>query len=170
MANAESATAPTSRRVPAFVGMPLTLGRKLASRLPESANGIRLHGAWLQRRFVIVRYSHPPTRVEQPLAHIDADELDLPTGLAPERFVAEARSFGMRIEALRRRIKTFEIEEDVDGVSHIVHAFHHIAVCGFRGPWPHGPAVVSTPTCQTCLIASAIRPVFRARFHPAVDT
>src|SRR6188768_1907373 len=109
MANAESASAPTPGRATAFVGVPLTLGRKLASRLPASANGIRLHGAWLQRRFVIVRYSHPPTRVEQPLAHIDADELDLPTGLTPERFVAEARSFGMRIEALRRRIKTFEI-------------------------------------------------------------
>jgi hypothetical protein len=157
-----------ARRGIPFAAMTLAQAHMLAKRIPQHANGVRMHGEWRQRRFVIAMLSHPAAHVQQTQANIGAAELDLPMGLEPERIVAEARRFGMRVEWLRRQLKLFEIEEGSDGVTHIVHAFHHVATCGYRGPWPQGVSTPRAPTCQHCLLEAAIRPVFRARYHPAL--
>jgi hypothetical protein len=152
-----------------FAAMSYAYARLLAENGSPSDNGFRLHGAWERRRFVIARLSRSPVRISLPRAYLEHLALDLPTRMESQRIIAECRSFGMRVELRCRQIKLFEVQMGDDGQSHIVHAYHHVAACGFRGPWMHEPASAGAPTCQYCLIASAIRPLFRARYHPAVE-
>lgn len=167
--NAEGSSVPVAHphRLP-FAALTLAKATKLAKGVPGAQHGYRMQGDWQHRRFVIDGLTLAPDVVLRPVANMDSLTLDLPLNLRAAEYINECRRFGMSVESAFRRNRYFETAGDIDGVMHIVHSFHHVAVCGFKGPWSDC-SHYTPPTCQTCLLESEILPQYRARYHTAIE-
>ncbi len=151
----------TPQRAAAWLGKPSMA--KL--RATGAVSGLVITGAWINRRFVIAAASAAKSSVTK--AHLDteAGTLSFPLDIDPEEFATVCRSLGARVERLQRdRNDRFENVGDCDGVEHTVHAYHHVSMCGAKGPWDTGS--MPSSSCSACAHAVATKPKHRARYHP----
>ena len=96
--------------------------------------------------------------------------LTLPIGAEKETIVRESRRFGGRVERQQGdRNKHFDFVNGENETVHMVHAFHHVALCGFKGPWGSS---FTNPSggegCLRCLDVASTKPAYRARWPPAM--
>jgi hypothetical protein len=133
---------------------------------PDVFPAITLHGEWQKRRLVIRTLSQSPP-VAGAVPDYEALTLTLPLVEDPEYYVHECARFGAAAASRYRAREAgrFESEIGIDGRAHLVHAFHHVALCGYR-KWPLHDSVVSSPRCEHCAAVAATMPKHRARFHP----
>jgi hypothetical protein len=133
--------------------------RTLMANQCRQLPSIVLHGEWQARRFVVGKIGAGENVVTAAVPDAKGLTLTLPIVDDWSFYVRECASFGASIASLYRKRKVFEI---VSG--HIVAEFHHVALCGFRGPWIDGENAAQT--CPTCAKIAETRPNFRARYHP----
>lgn len=127
--------------------------------------GLVLIGRWQARRFVIADLAPAATPLPKTVFDLEAATLTIPFSIAAADFVRELRSFAARVERRQRDADDrFENVGDFAGVAHTVHAHHHVALCGAKGPWPPGAAV--TMPCAACSVRASTLPKHRARYHP----
>ena len=158
-------SAMTSQRAAAW------LGTKSMAHIRDTGvvPGLLITGAWANRRFVIAAAKAAKTSIVKAQLDIEAGTLTFPLDIAPEEFATACRSLGGRVERLQRdRNDHFEIVGDFAGVEHTVHAYHHVSICGSRGPW-NTDQVRSSP-CPACALAAATKPKHRARYHPTLTS
>ena len=156
-----SFSAMTPRRAAAW------LGTKSMERIRATGvvPGLVITGAWVNRRFVIAAATAAKASVAKAQLDIEAGTLSFPLNIDPGEFATACRSLGASVERLQRdRSNHFEIVGDFAGVEHTVHAYHHVSICGSRGPW-NTDQVRSSP-CPACALAAATKPKHRARYHP----
>lgn len=140
----------------------------MAKSVPRGDRSITLHGSWSGRRFVIFNATASPTSIAKPIADVENLSLTLPFANDWEAVSRACAAFGATVAALFRKRKVFENVADNAGVIHSAHAYHHVSLCGHRGPWGEGHVVgVEVPvTCASCAKIAATMPAFRARYHP----
>ena len=154
-----------------FTSMSKAAAKRFVARMPQADHlgvlAICLHGDWRNRRFVINRVTASDRTVDEAIFDIDGLTLTVPLIVNETDFSSATRSFGAKIERIfRDRHDEFEHVTGGDGEMHIVHAFHHVALCGYNGPFPDLP--VESPTdCVGCVDVGASRPAHRVRYHPA---
>jgi hypothetical protein len=139
---------------------------RLLLQHPDVFPAIVLHGAWDRRRLVIRTLSQSPA-VSEPVPDYEALTLTLPLVEDPDFYIRECARFGAATASRfrQREAGRFESEIGLDGRAHLVHAFHHVALCSYR-KWPLHDGVVTSPTCDSCATVAATLPKHRARFHP----
>lgn len=163
----------------AFSAMSVPAATRLAAGLVRASElgvtgGLQLIGSWRNRRFVVSAmqpvYGH---LTAAPLEDLESLSLTLPLGADASTIARETRRFGARVERLvRDQCNHFEVVPSLgDTESHVVHAYHHVALCGHRGPWPEASEAGGTDRerCQLCHDISATAPNHRARYHPAMS-
>ncbi len=127
--------------------------------------GLVLIGRWQARRFVIADLAPAAATLPKTIFDLEAATLTIPLSIAAADFVRELRSFGARVERRQRDADDrFETVGDFAGVAHTVHAHHHVALCGAKGPWPKDAAV--TMPCASCSMRASTMPKHRVRYHP----
>ena len=125
---------------------------------------LRFRGEWQDRRFVIAGLE-PAAIVTAPLHDIENMTLTLPVVTDPTYYVRECARFGAIVASIFRKRKVFENAVGADGYGHVVHAFHHVALCQYRGPWNESKAPFAG-ACVACQQVAATPPNYRARMHP----
>lgn len=125
---------------------------------------IRFVGAWRDRRFVIVNLEPADPVVA---AHHDLEglTLTLPVVADADYYVRECARFGAVVAAAFRKRGEFENIVGSDSKGHIVHAFHHVALCGFKGPWSISKSSFAG-ACADCQRVASTPPAHRALMHP----
>lgn len=151
----------TPKRAAAWLG-----GETMAQlRATGAVPGLHIIGDWHQRRFVIAALTRAKSSIPEPRPDIEAETLTIPLGIGPEALATACRSFGARVERRQRDLANiFENVGDFAGMTHTVHAYHHISLCGSKGPWTTG--LVSSSSCSACARAAATKPKHRARYAP----
>jgi hypothetical protein len=156
----------------AFSGMTLQLASKLlegptmAKLRTTEIPGLVAVGEWQSRRFVVAAFRPADTQIASPRPNVDDATLGFQLSISAAAFVQACRSFGARVERRQRDAHDrFEVVGDFDGVAHTVHAFHHVALCGAKGPWP-ADGLMRTG-CAACRALAFKVPNHRARYHPA---
>ncbi|MEG0922876.1 MAG: hypothetical protein RSD57_17355 [Comamonas sp.] len=139
----------------------------LGKRLGRTA--VTFVGDWAPysspRRFVIAGISTPKTSITMPTPNIEAQTISIPLDIAAEDLYSELRRFGARVERRQRDLNNrFDFVGDSAGVGHTVHAYHHVALCGSKGPWVLG--LTSSTKCPDCVSVAATKPKHRARYVP----
>lgn len=152
------------------------LHRALAAASAAGDAGVIFQGAWVRRRLVIVggRAAHAlPPHACNPLALT----ITIPTTSTPDDLMRQLRSFGGAVERVWRdsaRGRFDLVVSDSDAARHLVHQFHHVALCGHRPQrWLTDDEVSGfageLQTCPKCTITAATKPTYRARWHPLAD-
>lgn len=121
-------------------------------------------GQWQDRRFVIVNLE-PADLVTEPIHDLENLSLTLPVVTDPSFYVRECARFGAVVAAMFRSRKVFENAIGADGYGHVVHAFHHVALCGHKGQWCESKPEFAG-ACLDCQKVASTRPNHRARMHP----
>lgn len=150
-----------------FSALKKTSAARFTRTLSTNTAGVeslRFLGQWVDRRFVIANLE-PADLVTEPIHDLEALSLTLPIVTDPAYYVRECSRFGAVIAAMFRKRKSFENVVGADGYGHVVHAFHHVALCGHRGPWGETKSEFAG-ACTDCQRVAATRPNFRARMHP----
>ena len=161
----------------AFSSMSKRKASALAVRLGQLADegvcGLVLLGAWRNRRFVIDGGRAAGERVRTLSFDAVALTLTLPTDADADAIVCECRRFGGQVERAFRERHRGEFEmvcASEGGPRHIVHRYHHVALCGCRGPWPDhsspAPFENDGDECAECRTISRTKPSHATRFHP----
>ena len=125
---------------------------------------IRFVGAWHQRRFVVDSIE-PADLVCEAVHDVEGLTLTLPVVADPDFYVRACARFGAVVAAAFRKRGGFENVVGPDSKGHVVHVFHHVALCGFKGPW----SVSKSPfagACVDCQRVASTRPKHRAPMHP----
>lgn len=143
----------------------------LAKLASMGCRGLVLQGAWLRRRFVIESGHEPDKLVSEVDFDVENLSMSLPLGCDAETIVRECRRFGGHVERSFRDKFAGQFDHAVavgGGEFHLVHRFHHVALCGFSGPWAtQGPGSIDdTEVCDRCQSVAVTKPVHRARYHP----
>lgn len=144
--------------------------RLVALDVPTRSVGLR--GRWVRRRFQLVGGHDSETTVTEATPDYENGTLTLPIVDDWDYLVRECSRFGASMAGRARKERRFERVLNGDGRACIVHAYHHVSLCGgHRGPWPDSVLSESdpTPACAACTKASSSTPAFRARFHPAAN-
>lgn len=160
-----------------FSGMTHVAAARLAVGLSElevmGCRGLVLEGAWRGRRFVIESARKPIEKLAEFSFDDDALTMTLPSDAEPASIVRECRRFGGRVERTFRDhvLGSFDfVIREGERAVHLVHQYHHIALCGCDGPWPNDPSdpmdVIAGAPCERCRNVSLTKPVHRARYHP----
>ena len=147
------------------------LAKGFALAATASVSGIEFVGAWQARRFVIENLIAIYGSVNEVTSDTEAGTLTLPIGADANTIVTECRRFGGRVERIQRdRNNHFELVATIENETvHIVHAFHHVALCGSRGPWPSSFSMSNGgDECVRCRSIAATKPEHRARWHPSL--
>lgn len=124
----------------AFSSLSVERAAKLAKGFALAAtagvSGIEFVGAWQARRFAIENLIAIYGSGNELTFDTEAGTLMLPIGADANTIVTECRRFGGRVERIQRdRNNRFELVATVENETlHLIHAFHHIALCGSRGP------------------------------------
>lgn len=139
-------------------------GQKLAGSYDFPA--VKIAGAWRGRRFVIATMErYQPRSVEVWLA-LDGGErlfgvehgvMVVPVVNDPDYYANELRSFGMKVAfaARRKSVKAYDNVQGSDDEIHSVLAYHHIAECGYRGPWIEGDGAFNDGEIQPRALSCA---------------
>ena len=150
---------------------------KLAVGFAQAATAgvscVQFVGAWQARRFVIENLVAIYGSVNELIFDTEAMTLTLPIGADADTIVSECRRFGGRIERIKRdRNNRFELVASIENETlHLIHAFHHVALCGSRGPWPPSFSISNGgEECARCQMVAATKPEHRARWHPSLLT
>lgn len=150
------------------------LHRALPFARETGCAAVTFQGGWVNRRFVLLggcaRRELPP-HPRNPLALT----LTVPVTLDPTALMNALRSFGASVERLWRDNEQgrFDlVDSEDDGHRHMVHRYHHIALCGHKPDrWLSDDEVESFASeiqaCPACATAAAEQPVHRARWHPS---
>ena len=149
------------------------LAKGFALAATASVSGIEFVGAWQARRFVIENLIAIYGSVNEVTSNTEAGTLTLPIGADANTIVTECRRFGGRVERIQRdRNNHFELVATTENETvHIVHAFHHVALCGSRGPWPASFSMSNGgDECVRCRMVASTKPAHRARWHPSLLT
>ena len=159
------------RMARSFTGMSKAAARRFVARMPQANElgvlAICLHGAWRNRRFVINAVTASDRIVDEAIFDLDGLTLTVPLSVNEADFSSATRSFGAKIERIfRDRHDEFERVTGGDGEIHIVHAYHHVALCGYSGSFPDLP-ITMPDDCVGCGDVGASRPAHRVRYHPA---
>ena len=147
---------------------------KVAAELQQQH--LVLQGAWRSRRFAIVGGRPSPAPIPRHPANPLQLTLALPIGIDASSFISRCRSFGATVERLwRDSARSFDhVVSYEDGQSHIVPAYHHIALCGHKPlRWlldSEVPLAVEVGPCPKCATVSATKPVHLARWHLLTST
>lgn len=146
---------------------------KLAKGFAQAATAgvscVQFVGAWQVRRFVIENLIAIYGRGNEVTSDTEAGTLTLPIGADANTIVTECRRFGGRVERIQRdRNNHFElVATNENETVHIVHAFHHVALCGSRGPWTSSFSMSNAgEECVRCRSIAATKLEHRARWHP----
>lgn len=139
------------------------------ARESGKATGVVFIGDWAPsdkpRRFVIAALSPTKSRITEPNFDIERMALTIPLSIGPESFWKACLSFGGRVERRQRDlVNTFDFVGDSAGIGHTVHAYHHQAICGSKGPWVIG--LTPSSKCSACVSVAATKPKHRARYVP----
>lgn len=129
----------------------------------HSLTGMTFAGRWQHRRYVWS--PAPPNEVavfDTPVPYAIRDHVNdtitLPIVHSPEFYVNELRGFGMAAASKARAATKgiFDLVDDADGNIHRVPKYHHVAACGYRGPWPDTvlDADAFKVSCTGCVAAS----------------
>lgn len=149
------------------------LHRALGAAAASGSAGVIFQGAWVRRRLLIVG-----GRAAQALPAHGCDPLALtitvPATSTPDDLMRQLRSFGGVVERVwRDSVKGhFDlVVSDSDAARHLVHQFHHVALCGHKAQrWLTDDEVSGfageVKTCPQCTITAATKPNYRARWHP----
>ena len=163
---------PRPRR--AFSSMSVERATKLAKGFAlaatASVSGIEFVGAWQARRFVIENLIAIYANVNEVTFDTEAMTLTLPIGADANTIVSECRRFGGRVERIQRdRNNRFELVATIENDTlHLIHAFHHISLCGSRGPWQSSISrTIGGQECVRCRMVASTKPAHRARWHPS---
>ena len=140
---------------------------QLAPARDKGATGVMFVGDWIPsdkpRRFVIAALLPRKSPIAEPIFDIEGMTLTVPIGIAPEAFHKACLSFGARVERRQRDLRdTFDFVGDSAGIGHTVHAYHHVAICGSKGPWTIG--LTPSSKCANCARVAATTPKHRARY------
>jgi hypothetical protein len=137
----------------------------------QGVRHVLVQGIWKRRRFVFesVRVDYGAPRIPgQDLVDL---ALSVSTDIDGIGFATACRKLGGKVERLYRDDHdVFDHAIDAAQRIHIVHAYHHVAACGSKGPWQEDP-VDSSVTCPMCIAALA-NPMksYRARYKLPHDT
>ena len=132
---------------------------------------VQFVGAWQARRFVIENLVAIYGSVNEVTSDTEAGTLTLPIGADANTIVTECRRFGGRVERIQRdRNNRFELVANTENETvQIVHAFHHVALCGSRGPWYSSFSMSNGgDECVRCRKVALTKPEHRARWHPSL--
>ena len=147
---------------------------KLAKGFAQAATAgvscVQFVGAWQVRRFVIENLIAIYGRGNEVTSDTEAGTLTLPIGADANTIVSECRRFGGRVERIQRdRNNRFELVATIENDTlHLIHAFHHIALCGSRGPWQSSISrTIGGQECVRCRMVASMKPAHRARWHPS---
>ena len=146
------------------------LAKGFALAATASVSGIEFVGAWQARRFVIENLIAIYANGNEVTYDTEAGTLTLPIGADANTIVTECRRFGGRVERIQRdRNNHFVLVATIENETvHIVHAFHHVALCGSRGPWPSSFSMNNAgEECVRCRMVASTKPAHRARWHPS---
>lgn len=140
-----------------------------ATSQKAGVNAFTFHGVWQGRRFLLQTITVPkliPTI--SVTKDLDNGTLTLTKECLsdPSSILSAMRSFGAAVARHRQRNGSFEIAEGFDRELHHVPAFHHVALCGHKGPWPDNVHEGIPVTCPSCAKIAATKPQYRARYHP----
>ena len=125
---------------------------------------IRFVGAWHQRRFVVDSIE-PADLVCEAVHDLEGLTLTLPVVADPDFYVRACARFGAVVAAAFRKRGGFENVVGSDAKGHVVHAFHHVALCGFKGPWSFSKSPFAG-ACVDCQRVASTPPKHRASMHP----
>jgi hypothetical protein len=170
-----AAQTPDQRRP--FTALTVTSAGWLSVLLRSSRMGLVIDGAWYRRRFVICAVRESSSCVSGVTHDIKGLALAVPVSASLDSIARECQRFGARVERILREQHRFEFdlepgadERGPGALRHIVHRYHHIALCQYRGPWPERllePEFASElETCPDCSWISREQPTYRARYHP----
>jgi hypothetical protein len=145
-----------------FSELPLTSAEHLhpgfLAAAADKRQAMKIEGAWVNRRLVIVKITpvlEMPEHPANPLAMI----LYVRSSARPVDVVNACRSFGTMVERLWRdsdRRKFDRVVSGEDGDRHYVRAFHHVALCGHKpNRWltdaELGAILVEVQPCAKCV-------------------
>ena len=129
--------------------------------------GICLCGSWRNRRFEVAEFKPANTIITSPVFDVQGLHLLVPVEISSTQFVSACRSFGAKVErAYRDSHDYFERASDLSARIHVVHAYHHVALCQFKGPWPNTPDTAEVRSCTRCSDRAKLTPAHRVRYHP----
>lgn len=136
---------------------------------------VTFEGGWQRRRFILIN-GHGKRELPANPANPLALTLSVPVTLSPPELMTALRSFGASVERLWRANEQGHFDlvvSETDGHRHMVHRYHHIALCGHKSTnWLSDDEVGSfaseVQSCPKCTTAAATTPAYRARWHPAV--
>lgn len=142
---------------------------QLAPAKDKGATGVMFVGDWIPsdkpRRFVIAALLPRKAPISEPIFDIEGMTLTVPISIAPEAFHKACLSFGARVERRQRDLADrFDFVGDSAGVGHTVHAYHHVSICGSKGPWTIG--LTPSSKCDRCASVAATKPKHRVRYAP----
>lgn len=179
LANCTDDPPPPGRRWRTFSAVTIVVVTRvlgIMSKLAElDVPGIVLVGAWRSRQFVIKRGQAAQAPVSGAIADMKALTITLPIDISAEAFARACRSFGGKVERefRERNLGQFDFVRSRDGgPPHLVHRFHHVALCGCSGPWPDGSMSLDDfegDVCSRCQHMSTTKPLHKARYHPMVQ-
>ena len=150
-----------------FSALKKTSAARFTRTLSTNTAGVeslRFLGQWVDRRFVIANLE-PADLVTEAHHDLETLSLTLPIVADPAYYVRECSRFGAIVASIFRKRKVFENAVGADGYGHVVHAFHHVALCQYRGPWNESKAQFAG-ACVACRQVAATPPNYRARMHP----
>jgi hypothetical protein len=143
-------------------GKAMSFCQRLNDNKGANFHSVVFRGCWKDRRFVIEKILISEDHVTEAVSNSKDLTLTLPIVDDWDYYLREFARFGASISALYRKQKLFE---NVGG--HIIHAYHHVALCGARGPWAGVPLTLAV-TCEMCANVANSVPKYRARYHPLV--
>jgi hypothetical protein len=156
-----------------FAGVTAKSAGCWAALAASSRVGIVLVGAWHRRRFVVGHVRRADGIVRSVSQDVHGLKLAIPASTPAAKIASACRSFGARVEraAHAEDVWAFELVCcDYGGPRHIVHRYHHVALCGETGPWPEVPLepeiACEIEVCGLCDAVSKEKPPYRARYHP----
>jgi hypothetical protein len=127
----------------------------------------KIFGRWHCRRFIVDRIEAGKEVVFEPVPDYSTLALTVPVSDDPEYYINELKRFGATVESRARKERAFQFVTGGDDQRHMIHSYHHIALCGHRGPWPESAnPVADSVTCIACAIKAISIPPYRARYHP----
>lgn len=136
-----------------------TLVRVLHAQMAHcnvSQMAVKIKGAWHKRRFTISSITENDFYVTAPIRDIENKCLIVPVVNDPDFYANVLRGFGMAVQAAARKADQRVELAVADDIGHLVPGWHHVAACGFKGPWA-ADGTVAREMCRTCSPRAACR-------------
>jgi hypothetical protein len=152
-----------------FSAVTAAIGDQFSIRMEKARDlqlkGICIQGGWRNRRFQILEFKPCSGLITEPTLDIEGLQLLIPLDITSKCFVSACRSFGAKAErAFRDKHDHFERVADSMARVHTIHAYHHVALCQHKGPWPNTTDSAGGYPCVRCSEHEKLVPAHRARY------